>query len=85
MLDLHGVGTMVLLHGAASATTTSAAVLTVDTLMIDADILSVDDRVVCFRVLVSRTVAVLIMDKLWHRHEPIEVGRRRFSSPLFHE
>ena len=48
MLDLHGVGTMVLLHGAASATTTSAAVLTVDTLMID-DILSVDDSV-CFRV-----------------------------------
>ena len=60
MLDLHGVGTVVLLHGAASATTTSA-VLKIGTLMIDADILSVDDRVVCFRVLVSRTVAVLIM------------------------
>ena len=59
MLDLHGVGTVVLLHGAASATTTSAVLKS--TLMIDADILSVDDRVVCFRVLVSRTVAVLIM------------------------
>ena len=84
MLDLHGVGTMVLLHGAASATTTSAAVLTVDTLMIDADILSVDDRVVCFRVLVSRTVAVsdygIVMNRSkWGAvvsHLPSAVSRR---------